>query len=109
MSWNAVQHCPFRAGRPEPSKSVASGDTNVSEAVSIFRDAYTVEFLGLPQVHPEADLRRALLDKLRGFLIELGRDFCFVGSEYPLQVGGRDFALDLLFSIAVSIVWSPLN
>jgi predicted nuclease of restriction endonuclease-like (RecB) superfamily len=67
------------------------------EAVSIFRDAYTVEFLGLPQVHPEADLHRALLEKLRGFLIELGRDFCFVGSEYPLQVGGRDFALDLLF------------
>ena len=32
------------------------------------------------------------------FLIELGRDFCFVGREYPLQVGGkRDFALDLLF------------
>jgi hypothetical protein len=31
------------------------------------------------------------------FLIELGRDFCYVGSEFPLQVGGRDFALDLLF------------
>ncbi len=30
-------------------------------------------------------------------MIELGRDFCFVGSKYPLQVGGRDFALDLLF------------
>jgi hypothetical protein len=29
--------------------------------------------------------------------LELGRDFCFVGSQYPLQVGGRDFALDLLF------------
>jgi len=45
----------------------------------------------------EADLHRALLLKLRDFLIELGRDFCFVGSEYPLQVGGREFALDLLF------------
>ena len=67
------------------------------EALSIFKDAYNLEFLGLPQVHAEADLHRALLDKLRGFLIELGRDFCFVGSEYPLQVGGRDFALDLLF------------
>jgi hypothetical protein len=38
-----------------------------------------------------------LLLKLRDFLIELGRDFCFVGSEYPVQVGGRDFAIDLLF------------
>jgi hypothetical protein len=35
--------------------------------------------------------------RLKDFLIELGRDFCFVGSQYPLQVGGRDFALDLLF------------
>jgi predicted nuclease of restriction endonuclease-like (RecB) superfamily len=67
------------------------------DALSVFRDAYTVEFLGLPPVHAEADLHRALLDKLKDFLIELGRDFCFVGSEYPLQVGGRDFALDLLF------------
>ena len=38
-----------------------------------------------------------LSEKLKDFLIELGRDFCFVGSEYPLQVGGQDFALDLLF------------
>ncbi|HEY5213552.1 MAG TPA: PDDEXK nuclease domain-containing protein [Acidobacteriaceae bacterium] len=67
------------------------------EALSIFKDAYNLEFLGLPQIHAEVDLHRALLDKLRNFLIELGRDFCFVGSEYPLQVGGRDFALDLLF------------
>ena len=67
------------------------------DALSVFRDAYTVEFLGLPPIHAEADLHRALLDKLKDFLIELGRDFCFVGSEYPLQVGGRDFALDLLF------------
>lgn len=67
------------------------------EAVTLFRDAYNLEFLGLPAVHAEADLHRALLDKLREFLIELGRDFCFVGSEYPLQVGGQDFALDLLF------------
>jgi predicted nuclease of restriction endonuclease-like (RecB) superfamily len=68
-----------------------------SEALDVFRDAYVLEFLGLPEQHTEADLHGALLRKLKDFLIELGRDFCFVGSEYPLQVGGRDFALDLLF------------
>jgi len=67
------------------------------EALSIFRDAYAVEFLGLSPVHAEWDLHRGLLRKLKDFLIELGRDFCFVGSEFPLQVGGRDFSLDLLF------------
>lgn len=67
------------------------------DALAVFKDAYLVEFLDLPQDHAEPDLQRGLLLKLRDFLIELGRDFCFVGSEFPVQVGGRDFALDLLF------------
>lgn len=67
------------------------------DVAGIFRDSYVVEFLDLPSSHAEADLHRSLLARLRDFLIELGRDFCFVGSEFPLQVGGRDFALDLLF------------
>jgi len=67
------------------------------DALSVFKDSYLVEFLDLPQDHAETDLHRGLLQRLKDFLIELGRDFCFVGSEYPLQVGGRDFALDLLF------------
>ena len=67
------------------------------DAAGIFKDSYLVEFLNLPQGHLEADLHRGLLLRLKDFLIELGRDFCFVGSQYPVQVGGRDFALDLLF------------
>ncbi len=66
-------------------------------ALDVFRDAYVLEFLNLPEQHTEADLHGGLLRQLKDFLTELGRDFCFVGSEYPLQVGGRDFALDLLF------------
>jgi len=68
-----------------------------SAAASVFKDSYILEFLELPAGHAEADLHRGLLLKLKDFLIELGREFCFVGSEYPLQVGGQDFALDLLF------------
>lgn len=67
------------------------------DAECVFRDAYLVEFLDLPREHSERDLHRGLVNRLKDFLIELGRDFCFVGSEYPLQVGKRDFALDLLF------------
>ena len=67
------------------------------DALSVFKDSYVVEFLGLSQGHAEADLHLGLLRHLKDFLIELGRDFCFAGSQYPLQVGGRDFALDLLF------------
>ena len=67
------------------------------DVLSIFKDSYLLEFLDLPAAHSEADLHKSLLLCLRDFLIELGRDFCFIGTEFPLQVGGRDFALDLLF------------
>jgi predicted nuclease of restriction endonuclease-like (RecB) superfamily len=67
------------------------------DALNVFKDSYMVEFLDLPQGHAEDDLHQGLLLRLKDFLIELGRDFCFVGSEYPVQVGGRDFAIDLLF------------
>lgn len=67
------------------------------QALDIFKDSYLVEFLDLHEGHDESDLHHGLLLRLKEFLIELGRDFCFVGSEFPLQVGKRDFALDLLF------------
>ena len=66
-------------------------------AIDAFKDVYMLEFLGLPDDHSESDLHQGLLAKLKTFLIELGRDFAFVGSEFPVQVGARDFALDLLF------------
>lgn len=67
------------------------------EAATIFKDSYLVEFLDLPPKHSEDDLQRGLVEQLKQFLIELGRDFCFVGSRYLVQVGGRDFFIDLLF------------
>ena len=81
-----------------PAKvSPAVAQIHGAAADGVFKDAYSGEFLNLPPQHSEADLHRGLLAQLRTFLVELGRDFCFVGSEFPLQVGGQDFALDLLF------------
>jgi len=87
----------FERSVTQPAKASAVLKQTHPAALEIFRDAYMVEFLDLPGVHAETDLHRGLLGRLKEFLIELGRDFCFVGSEYPVQVGGRDFALDLLF------------
>ena len=80
-----------------PTKVSSAVRQSHPQALQVFKDAYVVEFLGLPVGHSELDLHRGLLARLKAFLIELGRDFCFVGSEFPVQVGGRDFALDLLF------------
>jgi predicted nuclease of restriction endonuclease-like (RecB) superfamily len=66
-------------------------------SIDEFKNAYNVEFLGLAADHSEADLHNALLRNLGRFLTELGRDFCFVGSQYPVQIGNQDFAIDLVF------------
>lgn len=79
-----------------PKLSPAVTELHPAAAV-VFKDAYLVEFLDLPLGHTEGDLQGALVEKLKAFLIELGRDFCFIGSQYPLPVGRRDFVLDLLF------------
>src|SRR5207249_11951651 len=63
----------------------------------VFKDTYLLDFLDLPETHSEADLQRGLIANLKRFLIELGRDFAFVGEQYLVQVGGKDFHLDLLF------------
>lgn len=81
----------------QPAKVSAVLRQSHPAALNVFKDSYLVEFLGLPDEHSEADLHQGLLARLKDFLLELGRDFCFVGSEFPLQVGGRDFAVDLLF------------
>ncbi len=66
-------------------------------APEVFRDTYVLDFLNLPEPHSERDLQRGLVSDIRGFLQALGPDFCFIGEEYRLQVGGKDFFLDLLF------------
>lgn len=76
-------------------KKVSPAMTQIHPAaVDDFKNEYSLEFLGLPQDHSEADLHGALLRNLGRFISELGRDFCFVGSEYPVQVGNQDFAID---------------
>ncbi len=67
------------------------------DAASVFKDTYLLDFLDLPGPHSERDLQRGLVANLRQFLLELGTDFSFVGEQFRLHVGGRDFALDLLF------------
>ena len=66
-------------------------------AILELKNAYSLEFLSLQDHHSEADLHGALLRSLGRFITDLGRDFCFVGSEHPVQVGHQDFAIDLVF------------
>jgi predicted nuclease of restriction endonuclease-like (RecB) superfamily len=66
-------------------------------AAHAFKDHYVLEFLGLPEKYDEDDLQAALIRHMKTFVLELGRDFIFVGEEVRLQVGNQDFFVDLLF------------
>ncbi len=60
-------------------------------------DTYSLEFLDLPSGYSEKDLKNAILANLKDFILEVGKDFTFIGDEYRIQVGNHDFFIDLLF------------
>jgi predicted nuclease of restriction endonuclease-like (RecB) superfamily len=66
-------------------------------AQQALKDPYNFDFLTLAEDAREKELEAGLLEHLRKFLLELGVGFAFIGSQYPLEVGGEDFKLDLLF------------
>lgn len=71
--------------------------TTYPQSVTLFKDRAFVDFLNLPQKHSERQLHDGILEHVKQFVLELGKDFLFVDSEYPLQVGGSTFKIDLLF------------
>ena len=63
----------------------------------IFKDIVFLDFLGLPKKHSESKLRNRLIEHMKQFILELGKDFLFMDQEYSLPVGGSTFKADLLF------------
>jgi len=64
---------------------------------NVFRDNYVLEFLYVEEPFEEKDLRKSIVRNLKNFILEIGKDFTFVGEEYRIQVGNHDYYLDLLF------------
>jgi len=67
------------------------------QAVPMLKDTLQVGFLELPKKHTEKRLQNSILDNMKDFVLELGKDFLFVDKEYALQVGNSTFKIDLLF------------
>lgn len=78
----------FQATLPKPQSDLAE---------QLLKDPYNFDFLTLGDDARERELERGLLEHIRAFLLELGVGFAFVGSQYHIEVEGRDFYLDLLF------------
>lgn len=63
----------------------------------LLKDPYNFDFLTLTEAAQERDLERALMERIRDFLLELGVGFAFVGNQYRLDVEGDEYFIDLLF------------
>jgi predicted nuclease of restriction endonuclease-like (RecB) superfamily len=68
-----------------------------NKGLTALRDSYVLEFLDIPEIHREKELRRSIVTNIRDFILEFGRDFTFIAEEYRVQVGNKDFHIDLLF------------
>lgn len=67
------------------------------DSEKVFKDNYIFDFLSLPKNHSEKELRKSIIENLKHFILEFGKDFTFIGEEYRVQVGNSDFYIDLLF------------
>ena len=63
----------------------------------MFKDTLFVDFLNLPNKHSEAKLKNGLVEHMKQFILELGKDFIFMDQEYHLNIGSSTFKADLLF------------
>lgn len=66
-------------------------------AQQTLKDPYIFDFLSMTKEYNERDLEKGLINHITHFLLELGAGFAFVGRQIQVQVGERDFFLDLLF------------
>ena len=63
----------------------------------MFKDTLFVDFLDLPKKHSESKLKNSLIENMKQFILELGKDFIFMDQEYNLMVGTSTYKADLLF------------
>lgn len=62
----------------------------VPAAENVFRDQYILDFISGKEAKPESNLRRALIKKMKDFILKLGKDFFYIDQEFSVQVGNND-------------------
>lgn len=87
-----------KQGRPLVKKE-ADDKKEVMQAEQIIKDPYVLEFLNMnPNISfYEKEIEQALIDKLQGFLLELGKGFSFVSRQYRISADAKHFYVDLVF------------
>ena len=101
LSFKEMQRCisnqtytTLLSSKDNMSKGLLKAYPNAS---IMFKDTLFVDFLNLPQKHSESKLRKGLVEHMKQFILELGKDFIFMDQEYSLNIGASTFKADLLF------------
>jgi predicted nuclease of restriction endonuclease-like (RecB) superfamily len=79
------------------TKGAAAKHEDVITPEEEIKDPYVLEFLGLKDEYSESEIEEALILHLERFLLELGRDFAFIGRQRRLRIGDEWYRVDLLF------------
>ena len=82
----------FKYTLPEPESDLA---------IEHVKSEYNFEFLQMYDKAKESELEKGLLNHIRDFLLELGKGFAYMGSQYPVKVGSKEYKIDLLFYHAI--------
>ncbi|MFZ4060564.1 MAG: PDDEXK nuclease domain-containing protein [Bacteroidia bacterium] len=70
---------------------------DVDYANEVFKDTYNLGFLGITEKVKEAELEKRLVEKIKSFVLELGKGFTFIGNQYRLEYNNKEFFVDMLF------------
>jgi predicted nuclease of restriction endonuclease-like (RecB) superfamily len=86
-----------RQGRAITNFDATMEPVRAAAAADLFKDPYVLDFVDIAEDAHERHLERALTERIKDLLLELGKGFSFMGSQYHLDVAGQDYYLDLLF------------
>jgi predicted nuclease of restriction endonuclease-like (RecB) superfamily len=70
---------------------------DVDYANEVFKDAYNLGFLGITEKVKETELEKRLVEKIKSFVLELGKGFSFIGNQHRLEYNGKEYFVDMLF------------
>ena len=66
-------------------------------ANEVFKDAYNLGFLGITEHVKELALEKRLVEKIKSFVLELGKGFSFIGNQHRLEYNNKEYLVDMLF------------
>jgi len=97
---NQIKACAYeRAAQEKKTHNfpLALPEHLAEQADEMMKSRYTLEFLGIGRAMKERELEDRLIEHLQRFILELGYGFCFVGRQYRLALGRKEYFVDLLF------------